>query len=60
MPCDFEIDVSKLINKHSIENESGTPDYILARYVLSCLESFREATGEREAWFGRGIDGEKL
>ena len=39
-----------LINRYSLENESDTPDYILAEYVANCLTTFSEAVRERDAW----------
>ena len=50
---DFEKDIAGVINKHSEENASNTPDYILAQYVNDCLKAFNEATQKREQWHGR-------
>lgn len=36
----FEEELKELINKHSKENESNTPDFILAQFLNSCLEAF--------------------
>jgi hypothetical protein len=49
----FEQDLRRLINKHCIENESNTPDLILAEYLHACLTSFNIATRARERWYGR-------
>jgi hypothetical protein len=49
----FETELRNLINCHSIENESDTPDFILAHYILNCLLAFAEAIQEREKWYGR-------
>lgn len=48
----FEKELQELINKHSQENPSGTPDFILSNYVLDCLETFKNATTERDRWYG--------
>ena len=50
---EFEKELEVLINKYSIENDSDTPDFILARYVVSCLGAFSAATTRREKWYGR-------
>jgi hypothetical protein len=42
-----------LINGHSKENGSNTPDFILARYLDVCLQNFDLAVKERERWYGR-------
>lgn len=54
-PTEFERDIAEVINKHSRENESNTPDFILARYVVRALEAFEAASLHREKWFGRSL-----
>ena len=49
----FEADLRALINTHSQENASGTPDYILAEYLVACLDAFGAAVRYREEWYGR-------
>jgi hypothetical protein len=49
----FEKELEKLINRHSQENLSNTPDFILARYIAGCLEAFNTAVTRRESWYGR-------
>lgn len=53
-PSTFEDDLIKLINSHSVENKSGTPDFILATYILGCLDAFGKAVKRRDQWFGCG------
>jgi hypothetical protein len=45
--------LENLINTYSIENESNTPDFILAEYLRSCLDAFNEANRKRENWYGK-------
>jgi hypothetical protein len=49
----FEKELKNLINKHSIENESNTPDFILSKYLIGCLKAFTTTTQQRETWYGR-------
>ena len=49
----FEKELLELINRHSMENASNTPDYILAQYMEACLTAFNTATQQRENWYGR-------
>ena len=59
----FEMELRDLINKHSLENASDTPDFILTRYITGCLVNFSNRVREREGWFGRirsREDGEEL
>jgi len=48
----FKANLTDIINKHGIENESNTPDYILAKYLYNCLQAFEIATQERDKWYG--------
>jgi hypothetical protein len=44
----FERDLTTLLNRHSLENFSNTPDFVLARYLITCLDAFNEATNHRK------------
>lgn len=50
---DFETELEHLINRFSMENESDTPDFILARYLHNCLKAYNGAVVRRESWYGR-------
>lgn len=50
---EFEIELEGLINRHSQENASNTPDFILAQYLAACLLAFNTAIQQRETWYGR-------
>ena len=47
------VDIRKLLNSCSRENKSDTPDYILASYLMACLNAYEEATNKRDKWYGR-------
>ncbi len=42
--------LQELLNEYCCENESDTPDYILANYLQSCLSAFDTAVKERREW----------
>ena len=48
----FREELRDLINKHSMENGSNTPDHILADYLLTCLDNFGKIVGQRDFWHG--------
>ena len=52
----FERELTDLLNKHSMENASDTPDYILAGFLKKCLAAYNFAVKERESWYGRTED----
>lgn len=54
---DFQTELSALINKHSLENGSDTPDFILADYMSECLSVFHGAVCARELWYSRKTPG---
>ena len=53
----FEDDLRALINRHSLENESNTPDFILARHMAESYRSFVAASNRRGEWFVNSTGG---
>ena len=49
---EFQEELIELINCHSIENGSDTPDFILAEYLVDCLKVFNKISKKRDAWYG--------
>ena len=47
----FEKELTCLINKYSKENDSNTPDFILAEYILGCLSNFNVIVNKRDKWY---------
>lgn len=48
----FAKELANLLNKHSIENESDTPDWILAEYIKKILEAWNSSVLQRDKWYG--------
>lgn len=44
----FQQELKLLITKHSKDTESSTPTWILANYLVGCLDNFNEAIKARE------------
>jgi hypothetical protein len=53
MTSELENEIRSALNSASAENRSNTPDYILAWYLLACLDAFDTAVQQREMWYGR-------
>lgn len=51
----FREELAALINRNSLENRSNTPDFILAEYLLGCLDAYDKATRERTHWYGHAV-----
>lgn len=47
----FRTDLEHLLNRHSRENGSDTPDFILAEYLAGCLAAWDQAVSLRTAWY---------
>ena len=47
----LQSDIKNILNKHYAENESDTPDFILAEYLIQCLGSFNKSTVKRDKWY---------
>ncbi len=41
-----------VLNQASAEGESNTPDFILAGYLVGCLDEFNAAVNARALWHG--------
>lgn len=50
---DFKTELTNLINRYSIENQSDTPDYMIAEYLIGCLENYNKTLNKREKWYNR-------
>jgi hypothetical protein len=53
----FQQELEALLNGHSQENASNTPDFILAEYLIWCLSAWNRGIAERERWYGRTPSG---
>ncbi len=47
----FKKDIAYVINKHSMEDESNTPDYVLANYLYNCLLAFNRGVNDRTEFY---------
>ena len=54
----FRTELAELLNKHSRENGSDTPDFLLAQYLSWCLGAYDRTVAAREEWYGRKVGGE--
>ena len=53
-------ELSDVINKHCKENDSDTPDYLLAQYLMGCLDNYAQTVKARDKWFSFDPWKEKL
>lgn len=51
----FEDELVCLLNKYSKENDSNTPDHILATYLIDCLLAWNVGVQAREEWYSRSF-----
>lgn len=51
-PRDLQTRLSSLLNDFSAENVSGTPDFILAEFLIETLRAFNAAVWRRADWRG--------
>lgn len=51
-PESLRTEIAAAINRHSVESNSNTPDFILAEYLTGCLSAFDQAVTARERWYG--------
>ena len=52
---DLENEIRAALNRASAESNSDTPDFILAGFLMDCLEAWDQATVARETFYGREV-----
>ena len=52
----LEKELQGLINSECRENDSNTPDFLLAEFMMSCLDAFEFTSNKREVWYGVELD----
>lgn len=50
---EFRQKLAALINEHCLDNDSDTPDFVLAEHLTRSLESLNATIVRREQWYGR-------
>ena len=48
---EFTKELKELLNRHSKESNSNTPDFILANYIIDCLDAFDKASYRISVWY---------
>ncbi len=48
----LEKDLTEILNRHSRENQSDTPNGVLARYLIRCLNAYEDAVRQRDVYLG--------
>jgi hypothetical protein len=51
MDSSLEEEIRAVINRHSAENRSNTPDYILAAFLIGALDAYERAVLDRDEWY---------
>tara|TARA_Y100000310_G_scaffold341247_1_gene439802 strand:+ start:1709 stop:1885 length:177 start_codon:yes stop_codon:yes gene_type:complete len=47
--ADLERDIAAVLNKHSVEGITNTPDFVLAKVAVDALTSFQQGILKRDA-----------
>lgn len=47
----LEKDLTALLNSHSMERISDTPDFLLAQHMIESLRQFDQSTRARKFWY---------
>lgn len=46
-------EIEAALNRCCAEQESNTPDFILAQFLIACLAAWDAGVNAREEWYGR-------
>lgn len=44
----FESELAEVLNRFSKENESNTPDCVLAKFLINCLNAYSQAIKKKQ------------
>ena len=47
---EFQNELTKLLNKHSLDNACNTPDFILSGFLTEQLETYRKVVNHNIKW----------
>ena len=53
MSGSLKADIAKVLNQHSAENGSNTPDFLLAEFLTKCLDAWNDTVRARAMWYER-------
>ena len=53
---DLQTRITAQLNEVSREQDSDTPDFILAEYLIACLDAFEVAVNRRDVWYDLKLD----
>ena len=56
----FRDELELLLNRYHMENGSDTPDFLLANYLIGCLQVWNTVVPQRDHWSGRSKDSEPV
>lgn len=56
MSLDLRKELAAVLNRHSRENVSNTPDFILADYLVGCLEAWDKTHNKLRVWQAQHFD----
>lgn len=51
----FEKELADLINRYNKEQDSDTPDFILARYLTNCLAIYNQAAMDKKCLIDKSL-----
>jgi len=49
----LETELAEVLNRHSMENGSNTPDFVLADFLVRSINAFNVGVNMRTQWHGR-------
>lgn len=48
----LEREIASALNRNNVDTITSTPDFILARMLVSCLDAYAGAKRDNEQWHG--------
>ncbi len=49
---ELEKDIAKVLNKHCVDSSTNVPDFILAKFMVTCVAALKTAVVDLNKWNG--------
>lgn len=52
-PPALSSDLQELMNANNVDTALGVPDFVIAEYLVRCLQNLKTAVARTNRWYGR-------
>lgn len=57
---EFREELTKLINKHCLENDANIPDFLIAQHIITSIMAINTIVSCLDTWYKRDLSNNKI